>query len=106
MGKFFGSEPRYSREEIERQAQEAIDARVNLGRPPAEEWQPLELRMDEIDQAIVSRRADQTPAARQGPAAGLRPEPVQVRQVPTPAEPAPARLRALRRPVAARPGAG
>ena len=105
MGKFFGSEQRYSREEIERQAQEAIEARVNLGRPPAEEWRPLEMRLDEIDHAIVSRRAEQIPPARQVPAAEQRPEPVQVRKVPTPAEPAPARLRALRRPVAARPGA-
>jgi len=105
MGKFFGSEPRYSREEIERQAQEAIDARVNLGRPPAEEWRPLEMRLDEIDHAIVSRRDDHIPAAHQVPTAKPPPEPVKVRKAPTPAEPAPARLRALRRPVAARPGA-
>ena len=55
MGKYFGREPRYSREEIERQAQEAIDARVNLGRPPAEEWEPLQIRLDDIDHAIVAR---------------------------------------------------
>jgi hypothetical protein len=55
MGKYFGSEPRYSREEIERQAQEAIDARVSLGRPPAEDWAPLEARLAEIDQAIAAR---------------------------------------------------
>ena len=55
MGKYFGREPRYSREEIERQAQEAIDARVSLGRPPAEDWAPLEARLAEIDQAIAAR---------------------------------------------------
>jgi len=88
MGKFFGSEPRYSREEIERQAQEAIDARVSLGRPPAEDWQPLEIRLDEIDHAIVARRLSE-------------PEQVRVEAAPMPAEPAPARPRAGRRPVAA-----
>ena len=82
MGKYFGREPRYSREEIERQAQEAIDARVSLGRPPAEEWQPLQTRLDDIDHAIVAR--------------GL-PEPE-----PLPAPPAPpARPARIRRPVPA-----
>ncbi len=92
MGKFFGSEPRYSREEIERQAQEAIDARVSLGRPPAEDWHPLEIRLDEIDHAIISRRLPE-------------PERVRVEAAPMPAEPAPARPRAGRRPVAAQPRA-
>ena len=55
MGKYFGREPRYSREEIERQAQEAIDARVSLGRPPPEDWRPLEARLAEIDQVIAAR---------------------------------------------------
>jgi hypothetical protein len=55
MGKYFGREPRYSREEIERQAQEAIDARVSMGRPPAEDWEPLEARLDDLDHAIVAR---------------------------------------------------
>jgi len=55
MGKYFGREPRYTREEIERQAQEAIDARVSLGRPPAEDWAPLEARLAEIDQALAAR---------------------------------------------------
>ena len=55
MGKYFGREPRYSREELERQAQEAIDARVSLGRPPAEDWAPLEARMAEIDLALAAR---------------------------------------------------
>ncbi len=55
MGKYFGRERRYSREEIERQAQEAIDARVSLGRPPAEDWAPLNARLAEIDQARAAR---------------------------------------------------
>jgi hypothetical protein len=88
MGKYFGREPRYSREEIERQAQEAIDARVSMGRPPAEDWRPLEARLAEIDHAIVAR--------------GLpEPEPL-----PTPALPPPVPVPVLarsRRPVTARP---
>ena len=55
MGKYFGREPRYSREEIERQAQEAIDARVSLGRPPAEDWAPLQARLAELDRALAAR---------------------------------------------------
>ena len=55
MGKYFGHEPRYSREALERQAQEAIDARVGLGRPPAEDWAPLNARLAEIDQALAAR---------------------------------------------------
>ena len=82
MGKYFGREPRYSREEIERQAQEAIDARVSLGRPPAEDWQPLQARLDDIDHAIVAR--------------GL-PEPEPLRAPPAP----PARPARVRRPVPA-----
>jgi len=102
MGKFFGREPRCTREEIERQAQDAIDARVNLGRPPAEDWQPLEMRMDEIDQAIVARQADdQAIVARRLP----EPKPMRAAEVRPPAEPVPARPRVGRRPVAARPRA-
>lgn len=55
MGRYFGREPRYSREELERQAQEAIDDRVSLGRPPDEEFRPLEARLEALDEAIVSR---------------------------------------------------
>lgn len=55
MGKYFGREPRYCREEIEQQAREAIDARVSLGRPPAEDWAPLEARLAETDQAMAAR---------------------------------------------------
>jgi len=62
MGRYFGREPRFTREEIERQAQEAIDARVSLGRPPAEDWEPLETRMEELDFAIVARRLPEPPS--------------------------------------------
>jgi len=122
MGKFFGREPRCTREEIERQAQDAIDARVNLGRPPAEDWQPLEMRMDEIDHAIVARQADdqaivarqaddQAIVARQADDQAIvarrhpEPEPMRAAEVRPPAEPVPARPRVGRRPVAARPRA-
>jgi hypothetical protein len=98
MGKYFGREPRYSREEIERQAQEAIDARVSLGRPPAEDWKPLEARLAEIDRVAAARPV-------------LLPireaQPMQIRTVrlpQAPAAPAPARMR-VRRPVGATPAA-
>ena len=85
MGKYFGREPRYTREEIERQAQEAIDARVSLGRPPAEDWAPLQARLDEIDRALGARpsmpehapmqihhvRLPQAPAAADAPAPAM-----------------------------------
>lgn len=83
MGKYFGREPRYSRAEIERQAQEAIDARVSLGRPPAEDWGPLEARLEEIDHATVARGLPE-PASFPSPEVRLPPS-------------------RLRRPVAARP---
>lgn len=49
MGRYFGREPRFSREEIEAQAKEAIEARVSMGRPPAEEWTQLDARMADLD---------------------------------------------------------
>ena len=81
MGKYFGREPRYSREEIERQAQEAIDARVSLGRPPAEDWAPLEARLEEIDHAMASARGP--------PGAGAAAHRRAVARRPAPAPPAP-----------------
>lgn len=102
MGKYFGREPRYSREEIERQAQEAIDARVSMGRPPAEDWGPLEARLSEIDQVMAAR-----PPAPPVP----EPQPMQIREVRMPrvAEDAPAKAvepagaRSSRRPLATAP---
>ena len=76
MGKYFGREPRYTREEIERQAQEAIDARVSLGRPPAEDWAPLQARLEEIDRALAARPAMPEHA------------PIQIHHVRLPKEPA------------------
>lgn len=99
MGKYFGREPRYSREEIERQAQEAIDARVSLGRPPAEEWAPLQARLAEIDQAVAAR-----------PPMPAMPEqaPIQIHEVRMPKAPAPAappRAIRVRQPAAAQSSA-
>ena len=57
MGRYFGREPRYSREEIEPQATQAIEAQIGQGRPPPEDWKPLEARMAEMDrkQALQPR---------------------------------------------------
>src|SRR5688500_7769829 len=94
MGKYFGREPRYSREEIERQAQEAIDAAVSQGRPPAEDWAPLEARLAELDRMAARASVPAMPDA----------QPLQIHEVrmpKAPAEPpAPAPAR-TRRPVAA-----
>ena len=102
MGKYFGREPRYSREEIERQAQEAIDARVGMGRPPAEEWTPLEARLSEIDNVMAAR-----PPVPPLP----EPQPMQIHEVrmPRSVEKAPAKAvkpsgaRLSRRPLATAP---
>lgn len=55
MGRFFGREPHYSREELELQAKEAIEARVNMGRPPAEDFLPIEARLAEMDREMAAR---------------------------------------------------
>ena len=92
MGKYFGREPRYSREEIERQAQEAIDAIVSQGRPPAEDWAPLEARLAEIDRRVAS------------PPPMPEPQPMQIHEVRLPKAPVEAAAPAMppnRRPVAA-----
>ena len=62
MGKYFGRQPRYSQEEAEAQARQAIDAAVSKGRPPADEWRGLERRMGEINQELATRpRVDLPP---------------------------------------------
>ena len=94
MGKYFGREPRYSREELEQQAKDAIDARVNLGRPPAEDWAPLEARLAARDQITATRRLPTMP----------EPAPMrlhEVRMAPAPAAPAQPEPAKARRPVAA-----
>jgi len=95
MGRYFGREPRFTREEIERQAQEAIDARVSLGRPPVEDWEPLEVRMEELDFAIVARRLPEPPSA--PPSQTPTQPPSQ-----TPTQP-PSQHQPVRRPVVAQP---
>ena len=55
VGRYFGREPRYSQEEAEAQAKEAIDAAVKQGRPPGEDWKALGSRMGDIDRGLTSR---------------------------------------------------
>jgi hypothetical protein len=55
VGRYFGREPRYSREEIELQAKQAIEARINMGRPPAEDFLPIEARLAEMDREMAAR---------------------------------------------------
>lgn len=57
MGRYFGREPRYTRQEIEQQAQQEFEARISLGRPPAEEFAPIEARLAELDRAMAARAA-------------------------------------------------
>jgi hypothetical protein len=89
MRRYFASEPRLSREELERQAQEAIDARVSMGRPPDEEFAPLHARLAEMDRALAER----PPVER---------EPLKIHQVQVPpAPPSEAEPEVRREPVAA-----
>ena len=95
MRRYFASEPRLSRQEIERQAQEAIDARVSMGRPPEEEFQPLRDRLAEIDRELAAR-----PPVEPLP----EPQPMQIHHVQMPAEESPKaqrKSRARREPVSA-----
>ena len=55
MGRYFGRQPRYSQQEAEAQAKEAIDAAVKKGRPPAEEWKGLANRMGDINRELATR---------------------------------------------------
>ncbi len=55
MGRYFGRQPRYSREEAEAQAKAALDAALNKGRPPEEEWKALGSRMGEINRELAAR---------------------------------------------------
>jgi hypothetical protein len=97
MGKYFGREPRYSREELERQAQETIDALVSQGRPPAEDWAPLQARLAEIDRLAAAAAAPQMPDA----------QPLQIHEIRMPKPPTetpapePVEVAQERRPVAA-----
>lgn len=55
MGRYFGREPRYSREEIEAQAKQAVEAQIGRGRPPEDDWQPLEARLAAADREMQAR---------------------------------------------------
>ena len=55
MGKYFGREPRYSQEEAEAQAKQALEAAVSKGRPPEEEWKALGGRMADINRELATR---------------------------------------------------
>lgn len=68
VGRYFGREPRYTRQEIEDQAKQEIEARVGLGRPPAEDWAPLEARLAEIE-------GQESPAPAPAPAPATPPAP-------------------------------
>ena len=57
MGRYFGREPRYTRQELELQAQQALEARINLGRPPAEDFAPIEARLAQMDREMAARAA-------------------------------------------------
>ena len=85
MGKYFGRQPRYSQEEAEAQAKQAIDAAVSRGRPPAEDWAALQGRMGEINQELATRpRIDLPP-----PPPPRRPERRPVGGILRPSEPEP-----------------
>ena len=55
MGKYFGKEPRYSQQEAEAQAKQAIEAAMSKGRPPDDDWKPLAPRLAEINQELAMR---------------------------------------------------
>jgi hypothetical protein len=55
VGRYFGREPRYSRQEIEVQAKAAIEAAVGMGRPPEEDFLPVKARLAELDRELAAR---------------------------------------------------
>ena len=97
MGRYFGREPRYTPEEIQRQAQEAIDARISMGRPPDEDFRPLEARLAEIDRGLADRPPVPPPPAPQP----FRITEIRLPQAPQAEAPKP-KPRTARRPVGAR----
>ena len=111
MGRYFGREPRYSRQEAEAQAKQAIDEAVSKGRPPEEDWKPLASRMPDINRELASRPPvdiPPPPARRRGEgeaaAGNARPRrPInQILRPPSPPEP-PARAKPAQNPAAAAP---
>lgn len=87
MGRYFGREPRYTREEIERQAQEEVEARISLGRPPAEDFAPIEARLAQLDREMAARAAAE--ALPPPPPMRRTQRPLSVAKVRLPAEAAP-----------------
>ncbi len=112
MGRYFGHQPRYSREEAEAQAKQAIDAAVSKGRPPDEDWKPLASRMADINRELATRppvEIPPPPAPRREPETGstARRRPVNeiLRPRPQAEEPAPAAPPPKRRAPATKPPA-
>lgn len=104
MGRFFGREPRVSRQEAEAQAKQAIDAAVSRGRPPADEWKGLASRMGDLNRELATRPPVDLPAPPprrepEGTTAGrarpvnqiLRPRPAPAPELIAPEPPPPAR---------------
>jgi hypothetical protein len=91
VGRYFGREPRYTREEAEAQARQAIEAAVSRGRPPDEEWKPLAARTGEINRELATRPSVEVIVQR--PARRAEPDgtgaPRVVRQILKPAVPEP-----------------
>ena len=61
MGRYFGREPRYSQQEAEAQAKQAIEAAVSKGRPPEEDWKALGSRMADVNRELATRPAVEIP---------------------------------------------
>ena len=72
VGKYFGRQPRYSQQEAEAQAKQAIDALVSRGRPPAEEWKGLANRMGDINRELAAMAEAGTTRARVSGSAARR----------------------------------
>jgi hypothetical protein len=110
VGRYFGREPRYTRQEIEQQAQEALEARINLGRPPEEEFAPIQARLASMDRELAARVAAEPVPPPPPLLEGERPLSVSRVTLPAGAAPRPqpkrpvAKPRPPRQPVAAKEG--
>ena len=109
VGRYFGRQPRYSQQEAEAQAKQAIDAAVSKGRPPEEDWKPLASRMPDINRELATRPPvdiPPPPARRRGegeadPGSARPRRPInQILRPPAPPEP-PARAAPAPKPAAA-----
>jgi hypothetical protein len=113
VGRYFGREPRYTRQEIELQAQEALEARINFGRPPEEDFAPIEARLAQLDRELAAQAASEAVPPPPPPPLPEDQRPLSVTEVrlpagaapapaPTPPGRAPAKPRASRQRVAAK----